>query len=28
LSDRARNRVQGGQLEVNSIFKWFKEDFE
>jgi hypothetical protein len=28
LGDRTRNRVNGGQLEVNAIFKWFKEDFE
>ena len=28
LGDRTRNRVQGGQLEVNAIFKWFKDDFE
>ena len=28
LGDRTRNRVLGGQLEVNAIFKWFKEDFE
>jgi len=28
LGDRTRNRVKGGQLEVNAIFKWFKEDFE
>jgi len=28
LGDRTRNRVKGGQLEVNEIFKWFKEDFE
>jgi hypothetical protein len=28
LGDRTRNRVNGGQLEVSAIFKWFKEDFE
>jgi Protein of unknown function, DUF547 len=28
LADRTRNRVRDGQLEVNAIFKWFKEDFE
>ena len=28
LGDRTRNRVNVGQLEVNAIFKWFKEDFE
>lgn len=28
LSDRSRNRVQGGRLEVSKIFDWFKEDFE
>ncbi len=28
LGDRTRNRVKDGQLEVNAIFKWFKEDFE
>jgi len=30
LGDRTRNRVSadGKQLEVSSIFKWFKEDFE
>ncbi len=28
LADRTRNRVQGGKLEVSSIFKWFREDFE
>ena len=28
LGDRTRNRVQGRQLEVNAIFKWFKDDFE
>jgi hypothetical protein len=28
LGDRTRNRVADGKLQVNSIFKWFKEDFE
>jgi Protein of unknown function, DUF547 len=28
MGDRTRNRVAGGKLEVSSIFKWFKEDFE
>ena len=28
LSDRTRNRVRGGRLEVSKIFDWFKEDFE
>jgi hypothetical protein len=28
LSDRTRNRVADGKLQVNSIFKWFQEDFE
>jgi Protein of unknown function, DUF547 len=28
IADRTRNRVAGGKLEVSSIFKWFKEDFE
>jgi Protein of unknown function, DUF547 len=28
LSDRARNRVRAGRLEVSKIFDWFKEDFE
>jgi hypothetical protein len=27
LSDRSRNRVAGGKLEVSKIFDWFKEDF-
>ena len=27
LSDRARNRLRGGRLEVSKIFDWFKEDF-
>lgn len=28
MADRTRNRVEGGRLQVSSIFKWFKEDFE
>jgi hypothetical protein len=28
LSDRSRNRVRDGRLEVSKIFDWFKEDFE
>lgn len=28
MSDRTRNRVKGSQVEVSSIFKWFREDFE
>jgi hypothetical protein len=28
MSDRTRNRAKDGKLEVNSIFKWFGEDFE
>jgi Protein of unknown function, DUF547 len=28
LGDRTRNRVKDGRLEVSSIFKWFKGDFE
>ncbi len=27
MSDRTRNRVQGGEAQINNIFKWFKEDF-
>lgn len=27
LSDRSRNRYNGGRLEVSKIFDWFKEDF-
>jgi hypothetical protein len=27
LSDRSRNRFEGGRLEVSKIFDWFKEDF-
>ena len=28
MSDRTRNRVRAGKLEVSAIFKWFREDFE
>jgi hypothetical protein len=28
LADRTRNRVADGKLELNSIFKWYREDFE
>ncbi len=28
LGDRSRNRVRNGRLEVSSIFKWYREDFE
>jgi hypothetical protein len=28
LADRTRNRVQGNQLFVSSIFKWYSKDFE
>jgi hypothetical protein len=28
LSDRTRNKFEGGKLQVSNIFKWFKEDFE
>lgn len=28
LSDRSRNRLKGGTLELSSIFKWYREDFE
>lgn len=28
LSDRSRNRVRGGKLEVSRIYEWFSEDFE
>jgi hypothetical protein len=27
MGDRTRNRVKGGEVQVNKIFKWFKEDF-
>ena len=28
LSDQQRNRLRGDTLEVSSIFKWYREDFE
>jgi hypothetical protein len=28
LSDRSRNRVRGGRLEVSRIFDWYRQDFE
>ena len=28
LSDQGRNRYSNGKLEVSSIFKWYREDFE
>lgn len=28
LADRSRNRVKNGELQVSSIFKWYREDFE
>ncbi len=28
LADRERNRLRGELLEVSSIFKWYREDFE
>ncbi|MGH8668596.1 MAG: DUF547 domain-containing protein [Burkholderiales bacterium] len=28
LSDRSRNRVRDGRLEVSKIFDWFRQDFE
>ncbi len=28
MADRTRNRYANGKLEVNMIFKWFREDFE
>ncbi|MDO8860899.1 DUF547 domain-containing protein [Haliea sp. E1-2-M8] len=28
LSDASRNRYRDGRLEVSSIFKWYREDFE
>ena len=28
LSDRSRNRVRAGRLEVSKLFEWFREDFE
>ncbi len=28
LSDRSRNRLGNGELQISSIFKWYREDFE
>ncbi|MDB4837420.1 DUF547 domain-containing protein [Marinomonas sp.] len=28
LADRNRNRLNGKEIELSSIFKWYKEDFE
>jgi Protein of unknown function, DUF547 len=28
VQDKTRNRYEGGKLQVSSIFKWFKDDFE
>jgi hypothetical protein len=28
MADRTRNRFKDGKLQVSSIFKWFREDFE
>lgn len=28
LADQTRNQLQGNTLEVSSIFKWYREDFE
>lgn len=28
LSDTSRNRIQDRKLEISSIFKWYREDFE
>lgn len=28
LSDRSRNRIEGGVLKLSPIFKWYREDFE
>jgi hypothetical protein len=28
LSDRSRNRLRQGRLEVSKIFDWFRQDFE
>jgi hypothetical protein len=28
MGDRTRNRVADGKVQVSSIFKWFREDFE
>lgn len=27
LSDRSRNRLRNGELQISSIFKWYREDF-
>jgi hypothetical protein len=28
LSDKSRNRLSEGKLQISSIFKWYREDFE
>jgi hypothetical protein len=28
LSDNSRNRVQGNELQISKIFKWYQDDFE
>ncbi|MGJ8645798.1 MAG: DUF547 domain-containing protein [Marinomonas colpomeniae] len=28
LADRSRNRLKGNKVELSSIFKWYREDFE
>ena len=28
VQDKTRNRFEGGKLQVSSIFKWFRDDFE
>lgn len=28
LADRQRNRLEGGRIQVSSIFKWYRSDFE
>lgn len=28
LADRERNRLEGGRVQVSSIFKWYRSDFE
>lgn len=28
LQDRSRNRLKNGKLEISSIFKWYRRDFE
>lgn len=28
LADRQRNRLEGGRVQVSSIFKWYRSDFE